>query len=559
MLLPEGSPNPNARTSSVIPFFDCVITFSLRTSVHHEKKSLLGQPQAGQSRTIYLGGLPTGCEHWDVHRQILDQVRGAPVEALRLVPAKQCAFLDFFDPVGALAFAERWDKGSRRLVVREKEVKVAWAGSSKLGENIQMATRNGATRNVYLSGIDVDEDGAEAKADELREIFKAFGPVDIVKIVPERHIAFVHMASVSAAMEAVDVLTSRPEWKGHRISFGSDRCGERPPPGVHPSLQAKRRIEEPAPYPYDLEEGPSHGIRQMPYRTIYLGGLPPETTLEELCDVIRGGLIQSIRMAPAQKHCAFVTFVDEPSAISFYDFFSQHGMTIRGTALRLGWSKPSSVPLSVTQALQKGATRTVYIGNIQLEALGPDPKTYLLADCAKRFGPVESINVVPAKNIAFVSFCNLLDAVKALAGLREAPEYAQCKLAYGKDRCAQSLRPLYPLPMPFPPSNASLPSSYASLPSSFPSSPYFLSSSSSPPPPSSHHYYPPIPAPAVPFPYYPNPMYPAPTHYVPMMPMPYMVPVYQNPPPPHPGTAVDIEQNQVYPPPPAPSREDGEV
>jgi len=444
--------------------------------------------------------------------------------------------------------------------VKGKEVKVAWANSTKTSEHVELAIRNGATRNVYLSNIQIDEQeqdqegAAEEKRAELYAAFKQFGSIDMVKVVPERRIAFVHMASVSAAMAAVDQLSARPEWKGHRISFGSDRCGERPPPGVHPSLQAKRRLDEqPAIEDYyepvrERAERQSTNSQRLPYRTIYIGGMEPDITLEDLCDVVRGGLVQSVRLAPVEKHCAFVTFVDEPSAIAFHDAFSQQGLVVKARTLKLGWSKPSLVPFSVLQALQKGATRTIYLGNILLDSLvlhpegektkknstpiDNDARAYLLSDCSVRFGPVESVNVIPAKNIAFVSFCNLLDAVKALAGMRELPEYAQCKLAYGRDRCAAPVKPPYTTYPNHPNHQGQMTAMMQypqwEYPGFAPSYPPPVNSYSYPGSPPSLHptYYPP------PSSYPPNQPYPL------MVPVPYMVPVYPSSyphgyPPPH--------------------------
>lgn len=519
----------------------------------NDRKLLCTAPQAGKSRTIYLGGLPEGCENWDVHHQIFDQIRGAPVEALRLIPAKQCAFIDFCDEAGAMAFADRWDKGPKKFTVKDKEVKVAWASSTNLSTNVLTAIRNGATRNVYLNNIEVEdsEESVMEKRGELERVFKQFGPVDMVRVVHERKIAFVHMASVSAAMEAVNVLSAKSDWKGHRINFGSDRCGDRPPPGVHPTIQAavvnKRRHDDDYAEEEQFSRRPTE--ERLPYRTVYIGGMTKEISLEDLCDVIRGGLIQSIRLAPEEKHCAFVTFVDEPSAITFYDFFSVHGFVVKGVPLKLGWSKPSAVPVSIVQALQKGATRNIYIGNIVLDALGPDPSSYLSKDCSTRFGPVEAVNVITAKNIAFVTFCNLLDAVKALAGLRDSPEYAQCKVAYGQDRCAHLPKPSLfapppPPPMPYYPSSSSTsyvhPSLFATHPhipphhiQSYPPPPLYYSS-----PPSSYHHPPPHNLPYHPMAYYPAP--PGPVHYVPVMPIPYIMHPSPPPQPVKPEVEIDI-------------------
>ncbi|CAH7689156.1 hypothetical protein BY996DRAFT_8453151 [Phakopsora pachyrhizi] len=43
--------------------------------------------------------------------------------------------------------------------------------------------------------------------------------------------------------------------------------------------------------------------------TVYLGNIHPETTLEEICNTIQGGILQQIRYIQ-DKHIAFVMFVD---------------------------------------------------------------------------------------------------------------------------------------------------------------------------------------------------------------------------------------------------------
>ncbi len=486
------------------------------TQVRSKKGSLLSHELAGKSRTIYLGGLPTGLEHFDAYHQIFNQIKGAPVEGLRILSQKQCAFIDFFDSEAALKFVEKWEAGpSKRLMIRDKEVKVSWASSTSLNQSVLTAVMNGATRNIYIGGFtdlceDADQEEQEQQKDRLWKTFKQFGPIDMVKVVPDRKIAFVHMASVSAAMRAVDVLSSSPEWRGYKLSFGSDRCGERPPPGVHPTManSTKRKLEESF---YDEAFGKDY----VPYRTVYIGGLTDDISLKDLCDVIRGGLIQSIRKS--EKQCAFVTFVEEAGAITFHEFCSIHGFTVKGISLRFGWSKPSHVPGHVYHALRTGATRTIFIGNIDIKILGDNPETFLHDDCSKRYGSVECVNVIPQKSIAFVSFCNLMDAVNALAGLRNLTEYSNCTLSYGKDRCAQP--PLYPPNFTYPPTHYYSPSTSPS-PSSF----------SSPPSPSMPFY--PAHTPHLSGPQYYAPAYMVPVPYT----VPYMIPYYprppQNPPPP---------------------------
>ena len=53
----------------------------------------------------------------------------------------------------------------------------------------------------------------------------------------------------------------------------------------------------------------------------------------------------------------------------------------------------------------------------------------LLDMCAARF-----------RNCAFVNFTNISNAIKAIDGIKNKPEYANLRIAHGKDRCANPPR-----------------------------------------------------------------------------------------------------------------------
>ena len=80
---------------------------------------------------------------------------------------------------------------------------------------------------------------------------------------------------------------------------------------------------------------PSFGA-QGGNRNIYLGNIHPDTTTEELCNNIRGGVIQQIRHLK-DKNIAFVTFVDPHAAGSFYSWANMNGLTIASRRLKVGW------------------------------------------------------------------------------------------------------------------------------------------------------------------------------------------------------------------------------
>lgn len=46
------------------------------------------------------------------------------------------------------------------------------------------------------------------------------------------------------------------------------------------------------------------------------------------------------------------------------------------------------------------------------------------------------------RNCAFVNFTNISNAIKAIDGIKAKPEYANLRIAHGKDRCANPPRQL---------------------------------------------------------------------------------------------------------------------
>ena len=44
------------------------------------------------------------------------------------------------------------------------------------------------------------------------------------------------------------------------------------------------------------------------------------------------------------------------------------------------------------------------------------------------------------RNCAFVNYTNILNAIKAIEGIKTKPDYANLRIAHGKDRCANPPR-----------------------------------------------------------------------------------------------------------------------
>lgn len=396
------------------------------------------------SRTVYLGNIPpdTSAE------EILGHVRSGQIESVRLLPDKNCAFISFLDGSSATHFHS--DAILKKLSIRGQDIKVGWGKPAQVPTSVSLAVQqSGASRNVYLGNL--PETVTEA---ELREDLGKFGPIDTVKIVREKAIGFVHFLSISHAIKAVSQLPQEPKWQApRRVYYGKDRC----------AYVSKTQQQNAAQY-LGIAPGYAHvlngadrdlisnalaqqsvaaaavattagGVSNLGNRTVYLGNIHPETTIEEICNVIRGGLLHHIRYIP-DKHICFVTFIDPTSAASFYALSNLQGLMIHNRRLKIGWGKHSgALPPAIALAVSGGASRNVYIGNLDESWT----EERLRGDFSE-YGDIELVNALREKSCAFVNFTNIANAIKAIEAIRGRDEYQRFKVNFGKDRCGNAPR-----------------------------------------------------------------------------------------------------------------------
>ena len=398
----------------------------------------------GTSRTVYLGNIPpeTSAE------EILGHVRSGQIESVRLLPDKNCAFISFLDGASATHFHS--DAILKKLSIRGQDIKVGWGKPSQVPTSVAVAVQqSGASRNVYLGSLP-----EEVTEEDLREDLGKFGPIDTVKIVREKNIGFVHFLSIGNAVKAVTQLPQELRWQSpRRVYYGKDRC----------AYVSKTQQQNAAQY-LGISPGLSHvlngtdreiisnalaqqsvaaaavatsagGINNLGNRTVYLGNIHPETTIEEICNVVRGGLLHHIRYIP-DKHICFVTFIDPTAAASFYALSNLQGLMIHNRRLKIGWGKHSgALPPAIALAVSGGASRNVYIGNLD-ESWSEER----LRQDFSEYGEIELVNALREKSCAFVNFTNIANAIKAIEAVRGREEYKRFKINFGKDRCGNPPR-----------------------------------------------------------------------------------------------------------------------
>ena len=424
-------------------------------------------------RTVYVGNLPIEA----TVDELLDLVKFGPIENVRLLPEKSCAFISFL--TGQVAAAFHADSTVRHISLHGQELKIGWGKPSVPPVSVLYAVQHQqASRNVYIGQLD-----PHTTEQDLHNELSRFGPIDQIKIVRDQNVGFVHFLSIQTAMTVVATLPNEPAWAGKPVNYGKDRCAY--VPKGQQQIQAHNHqaaalglatatwLGYPTGYMNygqapifsgsgsnarntqgdgeGSSRGPIHAFggiepqfHQFGNRTVYLGNLHPETSAEDICNHVRGGILQAIRYMP-DRHIAFVTFVDHNAALTFFHMALMSGITIHSRRLKIGWGKPSG-PLSPALALavQTGASRNVYLGNIQNQELINEAK--IRADLSQ-YGELEMVNTLRERNCAFANFTNLQSAIKCIEGLKYHKDYQTVKIAYGKDRCGNPPRYLEKLVM----------------------------------------------------------------------------------------------------------------
>ncbi|KAJ1990597.1 hypothetical protein H4R33_001649 [Dimargaris cristalligena] len=470
---PRHAPHPNMAQNPMYPYGMGMMGMDMNAMMAAPYGMPMGNPQfntpmmdqsqvGGQhgydtrnppTRTIYLGGVPAGT----TFRQILDQSKFGVVESVRILAEKNCAFVSFLDESTAIAMMQATSFQPFRL--NNQDVKVRFGKSIPVPLNILTAVQNGASRNVYLGNLDPSQ-----TADEIREALREFGEVEHFNLVESRHIAFAHFTNIASAIKCVDELPRVPGWSDRRVSFGKDRCAYNPKPSMDMSMDPSAMMYPNNPMaagfmphgdqgydPYGMAQGgfdPSTAAMMAGYgaaadpsqtttnRTVYISNIHPEATVTDLCNAVRGGAVYQIRYIP-DKRIAFVSFLDPMAAMAFHQLATFSGVAVKSRRLRVGWGHPSAVPPPVAQAVQQGASRNIYIGSLD-ESMTAEK---LRADFSQ-FGDIELVNILPEKNCGFVNFTSIRSAMKAHSGIKESnPEYGQCRINFGRDRCAQPPRP----------------------------------------------------------------------------------------------------------------------
>ncbi|CAL9737416.1 RNA-binding protein Nab6p [Monosporozyma servazzii] len=201
-------------------------------------------------------------------------------------------------------------------------------------------------------------------------------------------------------------------------------------------------------------------------RTIYIGNINPRSKAEDICNVVRGGILQSIKFIES-KHICFITFIEASAAVQFYANIFIDPIVLHGNTLKIGWGNyPGPLTKSVALAVTVGASRNVYvslpevafkdkfINDPEFEQYHNQyslPSEEQLRKDFNSYGSIEQINYLSDSHCCWVNFMNINSAIKLVEDASNRPEqfseafskrYDGLIINYGKDRCGNMNRNL---------------------------------------------------------------------------------------------------------------------
>lgn len=438
------------------------------------------------NRTIYVGNLPPDT----TAEQVLNLVHSGVVESFKLFPDKNFAFISFLSEISAIHFFAT--AKLNHLSLNNVRLKINWGKPSPIPLQVSLAvTKDKATRNVYFGNIPKSKG---INIPELRQTLESrFGPIENIRVVKrniassthapndtfshsssedlvtdivscnyENSVVFIHFYNINSAIRTVQELSMDPD-NPYKIFYGKDRCAKisryqrefvasylcSPDPDAIDDSVVISMLSQRALAALEINTSTAHisahpsAVDNTGNRTIYIGGLLPSITIEDVCDTIKGyGSLERVKFIP-DKGIAFLTFIEPIAAAEYYmvNFTSHSGVLVQNVLADIGWGKHSgAMPEELYRlVVERGAVRNIYL-RYSSDALTPEEQEQIVAptlvdirDSFSRFGSFEKILHFKNKYCFFINFTSLQSAVEAMETIRTEGLYKGFKISYGKD------------------------------------------------------------------------------------------------------------------------------
>ncbi|OMJ18564.1 Negative regulator of differentiation 1 [Smittium culicis] len=322
--------------------------------------------------------------------------------------------------------------------------------SSNVEKIPQQKDEPSANNPSSIGGEDVKQIEKISESD-LRKIMSDYGEVEYVRTNESKRCIFVYFMRISSAMKCVNNLSSKTGWGPPiRVNYAKDRCARFDNissrvsgiGGSHGMAHPLSKGQMEAGYYNDgmyYQNSNNSGYFSRPSssltafsgdnrgssrggqlninenfnekgngnRCVYIGGVSADTTPEEMCNFIRGGILQSVKLVINKRAC-FITFIYAQDAERFTSLVKNNAIHLRNRQVKLGWGS-SSGPLP--RKIRENVERHNACRNVQISNLPMNISAELLLDDFKIFGEIESVHLVQGRSIGYVNFTDIMSSI----------------------------------------------------------------------------------------------------------------------------------------------------
>ncbi|KAI0462953.1 hypothetical protein LJB42_003757 [Komagataella kurtzmanii] len=352
--------------------------------------------------------------------------------------------VQFVNDESALVFLQNFDWRDFVSSTGFDNLKISWCFNNSSDDYLVDGTymdrilNLNATRSLAVRTLTQNKTGDQLY-DLVISILKADLPEAVPLIVDYQYryeTIQINFSNISTSIEVFELLNDTH----HKLSLLSSFCSD--PCLLHHQMTTPQISSNAPPI--------NSSYSNLQNRTIYLGGLHPDTTVESVCNVVKGGILQNVKLIPEKRIC-FVTFIDAFAAEQFYMNSQLRGLTIKQKRVRVGWGRPiGPVPNNIPLAVTAGASRNIYISESKTKKTQSLPSADILRHDFEYFGELEQINFFNGDKCVFLNFCNIAAAIELIDCLNlfknknldpENPafsllsKYEEFKINFAKDRC----------------------------------------------------------------------------------------------------------------------------
>lgn len=344
----------------------------------------------------------------------------------------------------------------------DHETSVSWALVPAISDLLAANVEKGATRVIKITFENNSSiNSVSGLSVKLQERLSKLGPIEGIQHISHDSTTTytVSFASLDAAIRGISL--ARSAWPDATdIEFASEPkqtinkleeqaallyLGESPYETKRISKYSKEEIFEALVYQYlaaVLTAQIRGSLEQTDNRCICISRLPSNTKLLDVCNIVRGGMLESVRILDDLNVC-FVNFVEPTAAARFWANYQMKRLNVNGERVRVGWGRnPGPLAPELLQVIDQGVTRNLCLK--WLTKTDPFAKNGLSeadskAEIEKIFSPfgiIEQIRIAPEVSCSFISFTDIKNTVQAVSWARESGKFSDFSVQYGKDRCA---------------------------------------------------------------------------------------------------------------------------